>query len=457
MLGKQLRGSLIFFDFIILNAIFFLQFHNLFEGSKSVQFYSFMILYNLWWIIISKLFTLYKNLAFMNSVKQYSLFYKAFIVFCLLTLFRLDSSFHNLKMLSRHFILHYSVYTVLCGTLMIAVRICYFISRRRIRKQMANMYDTVIIGKNSFTKKLENSELLDSIGVHRIYNIHPRKLENLTDEQISSLKTKLNINNITNIILCDDAVDRIKFDKIIDTATRHMVRLYIIPDINGLDINNTNLVSFNGVPMIKSFSEPLEEKGNRIYKRIFDVVFSLTVLIFILSWLYPILAILIKLEDPGPVLFRQKRSGYLNREFYCLKFRSMKVNHEADIKIAYKNDTRITKTGRFLRKTSIDELPQFFNVLVGDMSVVGPRPHMVFQTNLYSELVKKYMIRHFTKPGITGWAQVMGSRGEIRDISDMEQRVEKDIWYIRHWSLMLDFKIVFLTIMNIIKGDKQAY
>ncbi|WP_307456220.1 sugar transferase [Chryseobacterium sp. SORGH_AS_0447] len=156
-------------------------------------------------------------------------------------------------------------------------------------------------------------------------------------------------------------------------------------------------------------------------------------------------------------LFIQKRSGLNNVPFNCLKFRSMKSNRNADLQVAKKNDARITKFGAFMRKTSIDELPQFINVFLGDMSVVGPRPHMLSQTEMYSKITKKYMTRHIVKPGITGWAQVMGSRGEIFSLKDMEKRIEKDIWYIQNWSFFLDMKIIFLTLYNIVKGDDQAY
>ncbi|MDQ1161035.1 lipopolysaccharide/colanic/teichoic acid biosynthesis glycosyltransferase [Chryseobacterium sp. SORGH_AS 447] len=135
----------------------------------------------------------------------------------------------------------------------------------------------------------------------------------------------------------------------------------------------------------------------------------------------------------------------------------MKSNRNADLQVAKKNDARITKFGAFMRKTSIDELPQFINVFLGDMSVVGPRPHMLSQTEMYSKITKKYMTRHIVKPGITGWAQVMGSRGEIFSLKDMEKRIEKDIWYIQNWSFFLDMKIIFLTLYNIVKGDDQAY
>ncbi len=163
------------------------------------------------------------------------------------------------------------------------------------------------------------------------------------------------------------------------------------------------------------------------------------------------------MESKGPVLFKQKRSGRSNEPFYCLKFRSMTVNENADMLQATKNDKRVTKVGAFLRKTSLDELPQFINVLIGNMSVIGPRPHMLSHTEQYSALIDKFMVRHFLKPGITGWAQVNGHRGETRTTDDMAKRVEADVWYLEHWSFLLDMKIMFLTVYNILKGEKNAY
>ena len=161
---------------------------------------------------------------------------------------------------------------------------------------------------------------------------------------------------------------------------------------------------------------------------------------------------------PGPVFFRQKRNGINGDEFTCLKFRSMRVNADADKVQATKNDPRKTKWGNIMRKTNIDELPQFINVLLGDMSIVGPRPHMVKHTEEYGALVDKYMVRHYTKPGITGWAQVTGSRGETSELWMMEERIKKDIWYVENWSLLLDLKIIFKTITNVFGGEKgNAY
>ena len=209
--------------------------------------------------------------------------------------------------------------------------------------------------------------------------------------------------------------------------------------------------------MISMRNEPLEDLGNRIRKRLFDVVVSSLVAIFILSWLVPIIGILILLESRGPIFFIQERSGKDNKPFPCLKFRSMRVNKQSNEKQATKNDMRVTKIGKFLRRTSLDEFPQFLNVLKGDMSIVGPRPHMLKHTDEYSKLIGKYMVRQFLKPGITGWAQVNGYRGETLELKQMQKRVEHDLWYIENWSFFLDLKIMVLTVFNTLKGDDNAF
>jgi len=177
----------------------------------------------------------------------------------------------------------------------------------------------------------------------------------------------------------------------------------------------------------------------------------------LLSWLTPILAILIKLESKGSVFFKQTRNGFNYKEFDCYKFRSMTPNKEAHLYQVTKGDNRITNVGKVIRKTSIDELPQFFNVLFGDMSVVGPRPHMVSHTNMYAESVDKFMVRHFVKPGITGLAQVSGFRGEVESEKDIINRVKYDIFYVENWSLLLDIKISVQTLINALRGEEKAY
>jgi putative colanic acid biosynthesis UDP-glucose lipid carrier transferase len=214
---------------------------------------------------------------------------------------------------------------------------------------------------------------------------------------------------------------------------------------------------YGELPILSLRKEPLDDVGNRIKKRALDFVVSLFVTVFILSWLVPLLGLLILIDSGRPVFFKQLRTGKDKKPFYCWKFRSMKPNKDADQKQATLNDDRVTFLGKFIRKTSLDEFPQFFNVLRGEMSLVGPRPHMIKHTTDYSKIVDEYMVRQFIKPGITGWAQVNGYRGEITNAEQIKMRVNKDLWYLENWTLWLDIRILFLTVYYILRGDKQAF
>jgi putative colanic acid biosynthesis UDP-glucose lipid carrier transferase len=201
----------------------------------------------------------------------------------------------------------------------------------------------------------------------------------------------------------------------------------------------------------------LSHTHNAIIKRAIDVVVSFIFLTTLFPVIYLVLGTLIKLSSPGPVFFVQERTGLKGKKFNCYKFRSMKCNGEAHTRQATANDERKTHIGNFIRRTNLDELPQFINVLKGDMSLVGPRPHMLRHTAEYSRLINKYMVRHFIKPGITGWAQINGFRGETNKLEDMEGRIKKDIWYIENWSVAIDMEIMLKTVLMMITGDKKAY
>ena len=236
-----------------------------------------------------------------------------------------------------------------------------------------------------------------------------------------------------------------------------MIRFYIVPELYH-DVKKSMVMEvMESIPLLTIRREPLQSLYNRFLKRAFDIVFSLGVLLTIFPILYIVVGTLIKLSSPGPILFRQKRTGLYGRDFECYKFRTMRVNAEADTRQAVKDDPRKTRIGDFLRRTSLDEFPQFINVLLGDMSVVGPRPHMLRHTEQYSALIDKYMVRHLVKPGITGWAQVTGYRGETRTLEQMEGRVKRDVWYIENWSFFLDLKIIVVTLLNVFHGEQNAY
>ena len=248
-----------------------------------------------------------------------------------------------------------------------------------------------------------------------------------------------------------------KIARLLNFSEKHMIRFFIVPEFYRNVKKSLVMEVLESVPLLTIRREPLQTVYNRILKRAFDIVFSFIILVTVFPIMYIIIGTLIKLSSPGPILFRQKRTGLYGRDFECYKFRTMRVNAEADTLQAIKNDPRKTKIGDFLRKTNLDEFPQFINVLKGDMSVVGPRPHMLKHTEQYSALIDKYMVRHLVKPGITGWAQVTGYRGETKTLEQMEGRVKRDVWYIENWTFFLDLKIIVVTLLNMLRGEKNAY
>lgn len=244
---------------------------------------------------------------------------------------------------------------------------------------------------------------------------------------------------------------------LIHYCENNLVHFYSVPNVRNYLLNRVYFNMIGNVPYFSLHREPLSKAANRALKRAFDIAFSLTFLCTLFPFILVIVTIITKTTMPGPVFFRQKRNGWKGKEFYCIKFRSMRVNADADRLQATKNDPRKTKWGDIMRKTNIDELPQFVNVLKGDMSVVGPRPHMVKHTEEYSHIIDKYMFRHWVKPGITGWSQVTGYRGETKNLCQMEGRIRGDIWYVENWSFGLDLYIIYKTISNALRGEDNAY
>lgn len=262
---------------------------------------------------------------------------------------------------------------------------------------------------------------------------------------------------VEEIYCCLDFSDKGRVEHLYRVCEEHCVRFIEVPNLLSFPMRNMRHALMGDVLVLKDREEPLLNQGNRIIKRVFDFVVSALFLITLFPVIYLVVALITKITSPGPVLFKQERSGLNGKVFTIYKFRTMRMNNESDSRQAERDDPRKTPFGNFLRKSNIDELPQLINVLKGEMSLVGPRPHMLQHTEFYSNIVKRYMVRHLAKPGLTGWAQVTGFRGETKELWRMEGRVRKDIFYIENWSVWLDIKIIFMTIANIIKGDKQAY
>lgn len=275
-----------------------------------------------------------------------------------------------------------------------------------------------------------------------------------TDFPIQRIRDFCNKTEVHEIYCSAIGLDELQLKKLVNFGLDSFIRVKVVsaPRSPGMRWDEDAKL-----PGINTAAVPLDESLNQFVKRIFDLVFSGLFIILVMSWLVPILSIVIRLDSKGPIFFRQLRSGKDNKPFLCYKFRTMVVNAEADSKQATANDPRITKLGAFLRKTSIDELPQFLNVFAGSMSVVGPRPHMLKHTDEYSKLIETFLGRQYIKPGITGLAQSLGYRGETKDLSEMENRVRLDRYYIENWTFWLDVKIVFMTVISLLRGSEKAY
>ena len=331
----------------------------------------------------------------------------------------------------------------------------YFLLKKFRSVFGGNYRRVVIVGNGKRVDQLVNFFKLNTELGYKLCKVYD--LKESKKDQLRESFNYISEHSVDEIYCATSNLSTSEINLLIDFADNNLKKLKFIPDHRDITAKSLKLDYYGYLPVISIRNIPLDKVENQIFKRVFDILFSLLIIVFILSWLTPIIAILIKIESKGPVFFRQKRNGLNYKEFYCFKFRSMRLNKFANIEQVTKNDPRITKIGKFIRKTSIDELPQFFNVLIGDMSIVGPRPHMVSHTEMYAKSVNKFMVRHFIKPGITGLAQINGYRGEVETSNDIINRVRYDIFYLENWSVLLDLKISIATFYNSIKGEEKAY
>ncbi|WP_010136862.1 undecaprenyl-phosphate glucose phosphotransferase [Ochrovirga pacifica] len=355
--------------------------------------------------------------------------------------------------------------TVLIFTLLVLLSRTLFVSwLKYIRRRGNKQSRIVLIGMNANIEKLIREVYVNPnygfqiLGLFTDATINSEVIQKYYKGKLNEIIAYLEQNKADEIIISLPYTQSKLINDLFEYADNSLVRVRIIPEFSEYLSQAFTIDYVRNVPVMKLRKEPLQSLSNRAIKRIFDIVFSSFIVLFIFSWLFPIIAIIIKLTSKGPVFFAQERTGQDGKSFKCLKFRSMTVNNDSDSKQATRNDKRITKFGAIMRKTSIDELPQILNVLMNHMSLVGPRPHMLKHTEEYRVLVDKFMVRHFAKPGVTGWAQINGFRGETKFVRDMANRAEADIWYIENWSFILDLKIIFITAWSMFfKQDENAF
>lgn len=451
-------------DYIILNISMVLSYFivdkSTFFWINNRSYLPIVLVFNLIWLLAANITGMYEQvlnkdaiITYRGVIKTYAIFV-SFICFTIIILIGTKPYFVTRE---------YLFYSLALFGFLLGFWKLIFLGIRKSRRTL--LYDTrsvVIVGGGRIGYDLSTYFDQNKQRGYRLVGFFDDQPEKVKDAHLYLGATGECINyviaNKVDEIFCtlpNSKADEI--EKLMLDADKNLIRFKFIPEYYDYAKKPTFIQSFGHIPVISVRPEPLENMLNRVIKRVFDTVFSLLTIVFVISWLFPILAIIIKLQSKGPVFFIQIRSGRDNKPFKCYKFRSMRVNNDSDKKQATRDDDRITPIGRFMRRTSLDEFPQFFNVLMGNMSVVGPRPHMISHTEQYSQLIDTFMIRHFLKPGITGWAQVKGLRGETKDTKDMLARVEADVWYLENWSFLLDLKIVFLTTLNAFKGDKNAF
>ena len=358
----------------------------------------------------------------------------------------------------------YALFLIILGLSLSVERLILRYIVKRYRTKGRNLRFVVLVGSSRSMNELYHEMTEQDWSGYRVLGYFDYERNFDMPEECKYLGTPdmveefLEVNKHVHYLYCG-LRDIYKNDiiKIISLCENNLVRFYSVPNMHNYVQNMVYLDAVGSVPILKLRSENISRLGNKFLKRAFDIVFSGLFLCTVFPIVLIIVTIVTKITMPGPVFFRQKRNGLNDKEFYCLKFRSMKVNADADKLQATKDDPRKTKWGNIMRKTNIDELPQFINVFLGDMSVVGPRPHMLKHTEEYSKLIDKYMVRHLVKPGVTGWSQVTGFRGETKELKDMAGRIRGDIWYIEHWSFWLDIYIIYKTVANVFKGEEKAY
>lgn len=416
-----------------------------------LEYLNFIIFTTLGWIILSLKSKFYEVYRFTRAIKIFSLVVQQAVFFSLIV-FSFFGFYASLNRGAIDILIYIGQVIGLIS--LVKFTIFYFLKRYRVVLG-GNYRLTVIIGQNDKTKSLETFFLSNPEYGYKLRKTFP--ITNESEDALQDCYEFIITENIDEIYCSIAELSDEQIKNLIDFADNNLKILKFLPDNKEVYTKKMDYNYYGYIPVLSLRTIPIDDPLNQIIKRVFDFTIALCVLVFILSWLTPILAIIIKLESKGPVFFKQKRNGLDYKEFYCYKFRSMRPNPTANIHQVTRGDTRITRIGKFIRKTSIDELPQFMNVLTGDMSVVGPRPHMVSHTEMYAERIDKFMVRHFVKPGITGLAQVSGFRGEVETDHDIINRVKFDIFYVENWSLLLDVKILFLTVKNTIQGEEKAY
>ncbi len=459
--NKVIKGIIILGDLCILNAIFVLLYHYFDYQTVGYTFKDslpeLLVLLNLVYLLFN-----YANGVILHEriVRPERIVRRAFgntIIHAILFI-SLSSLLGIGTTSSRFYLALYCIFLVCLTT----YRLTFRYAIKEYRRHGGNLRHVVFVGSSKNMEELSTQMTGDPTTGFRIEGyfddtpsmFFPKEIPYLG--KLSELIPYLEGHAVQQLYFSASDGNEKGIQDVVNYCDNHLIRFFSVPNVHNHLLHRMHLEMFGNVPVISIREEPLSRIENRLIKRTFDLFFSTLFLCTLFPIIFIIVGIAIKISSPGPILFKQKRSGENGKVFWCYKFRSMRVNAESDSLQATKGDPRTTCVGEFIRRTSIDETPQFINVFLGQMSVVGPRPHMLKHTEEYSKLINKFMVRHLIKPGITGWAQVTGFRGETKELWQMEGRVQRDVWYLEHWSFLLDMYIIYKTIKNAF-SDINAY
>lgn len=451
--SRYLKGIVILLDIFVLAGVFVFFF---FQRNRDLHLEDMdwelnslsILLLGLFWILLSgrtKLYDISRNLTYTLYLERI-LTHIAIFLFGIILLGKVSN---NVFLKNERFVLAISLAIVF-----FILKSIIFLLLKYVRSMGINYRNVMFIGKNT-----DSREILENVIRERTdygFKIFDYPFEEINIEEIKNFWKQKEIYTLF-MPTADNGISKSVMEEIYKEAENHKVRITLIPELDNNDYFKYELNYIETQPVLTQLKFPLDFFTNFTIKRGFDIIFSILILLLVCTWLFPFIAFLIKMDSKGPVFFKQKRYGFHDEVFNCIKFRTMVVNNESSTKTTQENDDRITAIGRFLRKTSLDEMPQFINVLMGDMSVVGPRPHMLLIDDFYKTKIGRYTVRSLVKPGITGLAQVNGLRGDNGDMSlEMKKRILADTFYVKNWSMILDLVIILKTVFLVISGDKKA-
>tara|TARA_B110000305_G_C19423297_1_gene632118 strand:- start:718 stop:2097 length:1380 start_codon:yes stop_codon:yes gene_type:complete len=443
-----IRAFQIITDVFIINSIVYL-----IHDQQYLNIY-FLLYITVYWVLSSSLLGFYKVHRYTRVFRLFALLVKQFSILAL-GYFAYFGIFREGYIVNNQFLILTSIFISIAFS-----KFLWFFLLKKYRSLGNNFRTTVVVGFDDSSKNIIKIFKSKSNLGYKYLGFFSKKTyyEKEYLGNLESISEYISKNTVDEMYCSLTSLTKDQIKKINKLALVENISLKLIPNTSELYSKNQSIAFYDDTIMILNVNKlPFEFTENFYTKRVFDIFFSLMVCVFILSWLIPVLWILVKLESKGPLIFKQPREGVNGSKFICYKFRSMRVNELSDKVHASKDDPRVTKIGAFLRKTSIDEFPQFLNVLLGDMSIVGPRPHVESLSLEYQKEVTDYLKRHIVKPGITGLAQISGYRGEIKTAIDIKNRVRLDIFYIENWAFFLDVKIIIQTVLSVFKGDEKAY